>query len=222
MCKIKRKKRKFKTILILTLIVLVFISSGNFLNSKLKEVSDIQQSQASVNDERLKERIYETKVQNAKRVIKELKEETEIILLEEKGEMILAHNKRQGKDNLDWLIGSSIAINVGYNSIFSIKTDLLSFYLDQDGVLNVEYELRDIKLKSIENQEITPIDSRGIFGERYMPSEVAALVLISNDRIRTELEQDYNIKKRSEATLNSYLNELFSIYNIEVKITCKE
>jgi len=74
MCKIKRKKRKFKTILILTLIVLVFISSGNFLNSKLKEVSDIQQSQASVNDERLKERIYETKVQNAKRVIKELKE----------------------------------------------------------------------------------------------------------------------------------------------------
>lgn len=222
MCKIKRKKRKLKTILILTLIVLVFIPSGNFLNSKFREVSNIQQNQASVNDERLKERIYETKVQNAKRVVKELKEETEIILLEEKGEMILAHNKRQSKDNLDWLIGSSIAINVGYNSIFSIKTDLLSFYLDQDGVLNVEYELRDIKVKSIENQDITPIDSRGVFGKRYMPSEVAALVLISNDRIRTELEQDYNIKKRSEASLNSYLNELFSIYNIEVKITCKE
>ncbi|MDD2627363.1 MAG: hypothetical protein PHR25_05645 [Clostridia bacterium] len=222
MRKSKRKSRKLKIILLLTLIILVIIPSWNFFNSKFGEIYVQEENQTKVNEERLKEKIYETKLENTKRVVKELNEETEIILLEEKGEMILTHNKRQNKDNLDWLIGSSITIKVVYNSIFSIKTDLLSFQLDSNGILNVEYELRDIKLKSIENYEITPVDLKGLFGKAYMPSEVAALVLISNDRIRTELENDYNIKKRSEASLNDYLNELFAIYDIRLKITCKE
>lgn len=187
----------------------VFISRSK--SEEDKRIEQIQEAKASVN---LQEELVKSRSINANRMIAQIKNETEIILLTEYGEHTVCHDKTADKNGfVQWAAGSSVEVKNAYKAILSIPTDAI-YFVNTNGEVSVQYDMDDIYVKAVEITETTPIYEKSWFGEKYTNEEILALVQNAKEDIYQQINNDSVIKEKCADNMEKLFSEVSAQYNV--------
>lgn len=209
-------KNKTYRIIYGTLIVALGLYAFNLIKAKLptqqeKEIQQIQESKSYVN---LQEKLLEIRSKNADRLIIQLENKTEIILLTEMGEHTIYHDKTADKNGfVQWAAGSSVKVINSYKAVLSIPTDSLRMS-NTNGSVSIVYDEEDIKVKAVEITETTPVYEKSWFGEKYTNEEILALVQNAKDDIYEQIESDASIKSECVDNLYKFIQDFAAQYPV--------
>lgn len=209
-------KNKTYCIISGALIIALGLCAFNLIKAKLptqqeKEIQQIQEAKSSVN---LQEKLLEIRSKNADRLITQLENKTEIILLTEIGEHTIYHDKTADKNGfVQWAAGSSVKVINAYKAVLSIPTDSLRMS-NTNGAVSIVYDEEDIKVKAVEITETTPVYEKSWFGEKYTNEEILALVQNAKDDIYEQINNDAEIKSECIDNLYMFFKEFAEQYQV--------
>lgn len=207
---------RFMAIVIaLSLVVILFRNcKSNVVNqNKVKPIAD-----GIVTNEQLLQKEYEQSLINAREFERVIVSETEIVLVTLTDSCTVYHSKMKD-EFLNWLISSSINLDIVYTAIVSIPTNALKFVYDEEKIA-IYYDLEKINIKSIEINGINAVDNYGILAKKYTPSEVSALTMLATDFVRKEMENDIMLDIIAEQNLTNYLRIQaikFLVFDVTIK-----
>lgn len=216
----KKTAKTRKTILVLCLILIAFITHTYFFNKgSLKQ--KYYQLEVEKTEEEYTKKIMEQKSIMVKRIAESISSEVEIVVLKENGRIKLFHDKTPKNNKyIEWVIDSNISLNVYYTAILTINTDSIKVSYDStEDKINIVYDIDKIEIKAINIDNILSETNKGIFGEKYSENEVTALTLVATDRIKEEIAKDKGLKYLASMNLESYLRNLsyqLGVFNVNV------
>lgn len=207
------------------LIVLVFavVTANVYM---FNEINSIKEGQTTVeekvieeiaveNQRNLDEEMLREKIENSNRFVKNISNQTEIILLNENGEFTIRHDRTPENNQLnEWLVNAELTMKLDYRAIFSIKSSDIDFDITNDGKVIATYDTSNIIITAIEVSNVIPTQKTSIFGTKYKPTEVAALEKIAKEKLLEKSYNDENILKASDS-LKSFINDLAKKFGVE-------
>lgn len=206
------------------LIVLVFvvIATNMYMYNEINTKNEGQTVEEKVieeiavdNQKNLDEELLREKIENSNRFVKNISNQTEIILLNENGEFTIRHDRTPENNQLnEWLVNAELTMKLDYRAIFSIKSSDIDFDITNDGKIIAKYDTSNIIITAIEVSNVTPTQKTSIFGTKYKPTEVAALEKIAKEKLLEKAYSNENILKASD-NLKSFINDLAKKFSIE-------
>lgn len=151
--------------------------------------------------------LLKTKLENANLMVKHINNDIEYILKTVEGDYTISHNKSPNEDWNDWLIDSSIKLNLKYKAIISIPANKITTAIDKSGAVLIDYDISDIQVKSVEIIQYTPIFDKKILGKKYTNEEVISLIEIAQDNIRNNISNSDLIHEAS-INLDNHMKKL--------------
>lgn len=208
--------------LICFVLVIVFVtvvlnySHTLFKKNVVKETNEsLIESNIDIETEKLKNRI-----KNTDRLITNILSETEIILLEEVGSLVIKHDKNNANDFLnEWLFNSEIEFTINYSAVLSIPTEKIVIS-SVDSKTYAKYNINDIKVKCISINNIIPNTKKGMLGKPYTPIEISALTKIAIEKIKYQTQHDSILLVLASKNLENYITSIaikFLIFDIEIE-----
>ena len=207
-----------KTILVLLLILIAFITKTYLYEkteSQEKNWEPIEQAGEQC-EETLQDRSMKVK-----KVAECISKEVEIVVLKETGNIQLFHDKTpENNKYIEWIIDSNITMKVYYTAVLSIDTETIEVCYDESKErINIIYDLKKIKVSSVNIDNILSQTLKGVFGKQYSEKEVAALTLIATKKVREEISKDNNLKLLASLNLEEYLRTMaykLGIFNVSI------
>jgi hypothetical protein len=178
-----------------------------------QKIEDREQAKAEVD---VAKKVLSLRTDKAKRLVDNINNEIEFITLTEDGTDTVKHS-RLSKD-AGWLDktfkNSKVSITFDYSAIFSIATKNIEIYIS-DGIVYINYNTDDIKVKSIETSNAVTESGHGWFGKKYSNQEVLSIVEIAKDKIYKELNTDNKRKEQSIVNLDKYFQDMASKVGVD-------
>jgi hypothetical protein len=161
-------------------------------------------------------KVLEIRTSKAERLVSNINNEIEYMTLTETGTDTVSHS-RLDKD-AGWLDKtfkkSKVSITFDYKAIFSIPTKDIETYIS-NGIVYINYNTEDIKVKSIETSNAITKTKSGWFGKKYSNQEVLSIVDIAKDKIYEELNTDDKRKLQSVENLDKYFKDMASKVGVD-------
>lgn len=217
-------KKIVKKVLVVLCITFMAFTLCFFLkgkNSKNVQTEDIKVQDKLQTEAELKEELLQKNLKRLSRIREAIDNETEIVLLKEKGHVILAHDKVSEKSKLiDWLSISKIKIRLNYVARLSISSKDIDISLNENAEnIEIMLNMEKIKLHSIDIEDSIVSSQKGIIAPNYSPNEVLALTAIGKKQIKEQILKDDSLFFLAEINLRSYVENLaYSLGVINIKI----
>lgn len=212
-----------KVLVVLCVIIMVFIMYEILVQKNSRNIQNgiVQNEEKLKTDAELAKEIVQKNLEKITRIKEMIDTEPEIVVLKEKGHMILEHDKVKEKNKLiDWLVFSGIEINVKYTASFSMSSNDIDICLDEESQnIKVILDTQKIKLHAINIDDIILCSKKGLIAKGYSPSEVVALTMIAKEIVEEQISNDNGLMFLAEMNLKSYLQNLaysMGIFNIEI------
>lgn len=226
--KMKLLKKYLKYIILIGGMTLTFIfglkmnqpSSAQAL--VVEEQKMIEQRETNIVNTRknidIQKQLQAERIKSAKDLVTSLEAKNELILLEVKGQYTETFDKTPDNNKwTEWLKNSEMEMVIDYKAIYSIPLDRVIFTINEAGIINVDYDLEAIEVRSVEIMHHTPLPSRSIMGSKYTYDELIACIEIGKDGIRdnlqNNLEYTMEAKKNFESSI-AKLSRSFGVYAI--------
>ena len=184
------------SIVLLSAVILFKVISMNKFDNKLQEqdiAKDVAESELAADNF----------TENAQLFIENIDTNTELILITELGSYEV--NYSTFSDNWNkWLTSSEIFINVSYEAIVSIPTNLITF-TNVNGSVQCSFTEFAFEVKSVEIINKNIITDRSIFGKSFSDAEKIAMEkMIINEIRKSVLSNEENMKLAKESVENYY------------------
>lgn len=216
----KKKFSIIKSVLIVLICVLLFnlfyqSKENRMVNSEYKKYEESTKDYfGSKSEIDMQKELLKAKTQKAERMIEQISNEVEFILLSESGDYSLYHSKTSNSNNfVKWAANSEVTLNVNYSAILSIAAKNIHI-VNVNGSIVITYEPTDITVKSIEFNDIVPVYNRHWFGDKYTNEEILALVDNSKSDLYERINNDSEIKNKCVVNLNSYLSDVANSFGV--------
>ena len=217
-------KRIAKKVLVVScVIIMVFIMYEILVQKNSRNIQNeiVQNEEKVKTDAELTKEIVEKNLEKVTRIKEMIDTEPEIVVLKEKGHIILEHDKVKEKNKfIDWLVFSGIEIKVKYIASFSVSSNDIDICLDEGSQnIKVILDTQKIKLHAINIDDIILYSKKGLIAKGYSPSEVVALTMIAKEMVEEQISNDNGLMFLAEMNLKSYLQNLaysMGIFNIEI------
>ncbi len=216
--KTRKLKTKVKVLLGLLVFFIVIIIYNNTRPNKEEiaikkqieqEEKKIVETQIILDEIELNEKVMALKTDSAKRFVENVNSEVELIVYEETGSVELVHTKSDG-----FFTKSNINLLVDYKVVLSVPTNRITIN-NLEGDVFINYSDEDIKIKSIEFNEIVPTTDKAVFGSKYKDTEILALVNNSKDLIKEKVSADTSVMNLSKTNLATFLLELSEKFGVK-------
>lgn len=199
-------------------VVLMLGSSvSSFVNKDKIAMAEQEQARQEQIQAEIQQELYQKTMQNqvekSERVVNALNNEVEVILLTEDGSSVLTHDR----PDTNWFTNASIDLMVDYQAVFSMPIKSITMLVSADGTIFVEYNLDYLDVKSIDLVHNVVKSSKGWFGDEYNPQEVAALVSIIRQDLKTSLESNDGYRTVAQQNLEQYIRDFaagMGVYNL--------
>ena len=212
-----------KVLVVLCVIIMVFIMYEILVQKNSRNIQNeiVQNEEKLKTDAELAKEIVQKNLEKITRIKEIIDTESEIVVLKEKGHIILEHDKVKEKNKfIDWLVFSGIEINVKYTASFSVSSNDIDICLDEESQnIKVILDTQKIKLHAINIDDIILCSKKGLIAKGYSPSEVVALTMIAKEIVEEQISNDNGLMFLAEMNLKSYLQNLaysMGIFNIEI------
>lgn len=212
-----------KVLVVLCVIIMVFIMYEILVQKNSRNIQNeiVQNEEKLKTDAELAKEIVQKNLEKITRIKEMIDTEPEIVVLKEKGHIILEHDKVKEKNKfIDWLVFSGIEINVKYTASFSVSSNDIDICLDEESQnIKVILDTQKIKLHAINIDDIILCSKKGLIAKGYSPSEVVALTMIAKEIVEEQISNDNGLMFLAEMNLKSYLQNLaysMGIFNIEI------
>lgn len=212
-----------KVLVVLCVIIMAFIMYEILVQNNSENIQNeiVQNEEKLKTDADLTKEIVQKNLEKVTRIQEMIDTEPEIVVLKEKGHMILEHDKVKEKNKLiDWLVFSGIEINVKYTASLSISSSDIDIYFDEESEnINIILDTQKIKLHAINIDDIILCTKKGLIAKGYSPSEVTALTMIAKEKIEEQISNDSGLMFLAEMNLKSYVQNLaysMGIFNVEI------
>lgn len=210
------------TNLLLIVLIFVVIATNMYMYNEINTKTEAQTVEEKVieeiaadNQKNLDEELLREKIENSNRFVKNISNQTEIILLNENGEFTIRHDRTPENNQLnEWLVNAELTMKLDYRAIFSIKSSDIDFDITNDGKVIAKYDTSNIIITAIEISNVTPTQKTSIFGTKYKPTEVAALEKIAKEKLLDKAYSNENILNASD-NLKSFVNDLAKKFSVE-------
>lgn len=210
------------TNLLLIVLIFVVIATNMYMYNEINTKTEAQTVEEKVieeiaadNQKNLDEELLREKMENSNRFVKNISNQTEIILLNENGEFTIRHDRTPENNQLnEWLVNAELTMKLDYRAIFSIKSSDIDFDITNDGKVIAKYDTSNIIITAIEISNVTPTQKTSIFGTKYKPTEVAALEKIAKEKLLDKAYSNENILNASD-NLKSFVNDLAKKFSVE-------
>lgn len=208
--------------LLLIVLIFVVIATNMYMYNEINTKTEAQTVEEKVieeiaadNQKNLDEELLREKIENSNRFVKNISNQTEIILLNENGEFTIRHDRTPENNQLnEWLVNAELTMKLDYRAIFSIKSSDIDFDITNDGKVIAKYDTSNIIITAIEISNVTPTQKTSIFGTKYKPTEVAALEKIAKEKLLDKAYSNENILNASD-NLKSFVNDLAKKFSVE-------
>lgn len=208
--------------LLLIVLIFVVIATNMYMYNEINTKTEAQTVEEKVieeiaadNQKNLDEELLREKMENSNRFVKNISNQTEIILLNENGEFTIRHDRTPENNQLnEWLVNAELTMKLDYRAIFSIKSSDIDFDITNDGKVIAKYDTSNIIITAIEISNVTPTQKTSIFGTKYKPTEVAALEKIAKEKLLDKAYSNENILNASD-NLKSFVNDLAKKFSVE-------
>lgn len=219
---LKNRLTNFLLIILVIGVIGTNVTLYKATNHKNEEIKKEQTQKEKVNEEiavenqrKLDEQILREKIDKSNRFVKNISNQTEIILLCENGKFEIRHDRTPENNKFkEWLINAELTMKLDYHTIFSIKSKDIKFDITEDGSVITTYDTSKIVIRAIEISNVTLVQKASVFGTKYKPTEVAALEKIAKEKIFEQTYNDENISKASE-NLKIFINDLAQKFGVE-------
>jgi len=216
----KKLIRNKRVILAVIIIVIAFVTKTYLFNTAKSEDSKENQQVLDTETQYTK-KILRDETLNVERIVESISEEIELVVLKEKGSIEIFHDKTPKNNRwVEWLVDSNINFRVYYTASLSMCTKSIEVYYDKNtDNINIIYDPNEIKVNSINIDNILSETSRSLFGKKYSEKEVSALTLLANEKIRETVSDDQSLNNLACMNLEGYLREIvykLRIYNVNI------
>ena len=214
------RKLIFRFLMITCIIMFGIFSFSWYTYQKSVQEKEARRKEAELQKIKEEEEIVRS-VEHAKKMVESISNEIQFVTLRESGSYLLYHDKTpENKALTEWLINSEIEVSMNYEVIFTIDADQIEIIILEDGVVKIQYDLKDISISSIEISNIIPTETTSLFGEKYSAIEIAALEKIATERIKEACLTNENITQ-ANLNLQNYFRKLALSFEVEkIVIEC--
>lgn len=186
------------------------------LTAETEAKLELQQQLEAETNARLQEELLVSEIQRAANFVNSINNEVALTLLRNSGSYQISHDQTPNNNkSTEWLFNSDIIIYVDYIAIFSIEAINITTSINEDGSINIYYDVNDISLSSLDLTNLATSYNTGVFGRSYTPDQVTALEQIARDKIIVELNTSENITQ-AKLNLEDYFYSLADSFNVTV------
>lgn len=179
---------KWQNVLIFAMALIIVLMIVNLVPSKEEEA--LKEQQKKIEEEQkhydailtemeeidLQQSLMELETAKAEKFIDTVSDDVEFILRTEEGSCVTTHNNDTGKNDFElFFTHRSIEVTNYYKAIFSIPTDKIHTQVIE-GKIYLDYDIKDIEIKSIEITDTVPVEDVALMGHSYSKEELLALV----------------------------------------------
>jgi len=207
---------KLQRVLIFVMALIIVLMIINLIPNK--EEKALKEQQKKIEEEQkhsdalltelqeidLQQSLMELETAKAEKFIDTVSDEVELILRTEEGSCVTTHNNDTGKNDFElFFTHRSIEVTNYYKAIFSIPTDKIHTQVIE-GKIYLDYDIKDIEIKSIEITDTVPVEDVAVMGRSYSKEELLALVSNAKEYLYDNLLTQETILACAD-NLESYL-----------------
>lgn len=206
--------KKFMTAINIILLVAVCALILNLFKPSQSdaEIENFRQKQIMELNQKMAEKELQGKIEAADKVIKNIQDNVEIILLTEEGDYTTTLDKNEDK----WynsLADSKITIFCNYKLIYCIDTKDIEFK-NNSGTIDYKYNDSDIYLKMVETSNHQVDVKKNLFGKKFSEQEVATIFEnVAND-IKTKEEVNQIFLDYCKTNLDNFISNICTKSNV--------
>lgn len=216
------KIRRHMLFIIITLTFIFIVLQSGIFQKHFKTF--VENEEFIQTDSNIKKEILKKNLENCSLVRENINKDVEIVILNEKGNFTIFHDKTFDKNEyIKWLIYSNINLKLYYNAniIIASKDIDITFNSDEEQIY-ISYDTNKFRIGNIDIYDILLQDSTGIIGKKYSPEEVTALILVSKEEIENYLKNDNTVFSLAESNLDRYIYDMCKNVGVDnVKIIKK-
>lgn len=205
--------------IIITLTFIFIVSKSGIFQKHFKTLEENEEFIRT--ESNLEKELLKKNLENCNLVRENINKDVEIVILNEKGNFTIFHDKTFDKNEyIKWLIYSNINLKLYYNANILIDSKDIDINFNSiDEQIYISYDTNKLRIGNIDIYDILLQDSTGIIGKKYSPEEVAALILVSKEEIESYIKNDNDIFSLAEHNLDKYIYDLcknIGVNNIKI------